>query len=440
MKHTRNFAGVSIAALLAGSRPAGVIGSVRNEGFDPSKVEQLLKDVNQQLGRIQEDVKRNIDDAVKQTKDQGKIVGEVKEQSDKLIATVGQLGEAKQKLEKRLEEIEERGREVEQKLADGLRNRKTEQVKSLGEVVANSDEVKAYAKAGASGSCVIRVNQEITSLSTSAGGLIAPTRETEIVPLARRRMTIRALLTQGRTGSNLVQYPKQTTRTNNAAVISETTQKPTSDYAWVLADAPVRTIAHIVPISRQALDDAPQLQTEIDGELRYGLDLAEEDELLNGNGTSPHVSGLIANATAYNPAFHPTGEQMIDILRLAMLQAALAEYPADGMILNPTDWARIELTKDGQDRYLWSNPRSLAGPSLWGLPVADTQAMSVDKFMVGAFKPAATIYDRMEAEVLLSSENKDNFEKNMLTARAEKRLALAVKRPLALIYGDFGNI
>jgi hypothetical protein len=51
---------------------------------------------------------------------------------------------------------------------------------------------------------------------------------------------------------------------------------------------------------------------------------------------------------------------MIDQLRLAMLQASLAEFPADGMILHPTDWARIELLKDGEDRYLWSNPRSLA--------------------------------------------------------------------------------
>jgi HK97 family phage major capsid protein len=66
--------------------------------------------------------------------------------------------------------------------------------------------------------------------------------------------------------------------------------------------------------------------------------------------------------------------------------------------------------------------------------------MTVDKFLVGAFKMAATIYDRMDAEVAVSSENQDNFIKNMYTVRAEKRLALAVKRPLALTYGDFGNV
>jgi HK97 family phage major capsid protein len=59
---------------------------------------------------------------------------------------------------------------------------------------------------------------------------------------------------------------------------------------------------------------------------------------------------------------------------------------------------------------------------------------------VGAFRMAGTIYDRMQTEVLISSEDRDNFVKNMLTVRAEKRLAFAVKRPAALIYGDLGLI
>jgi HK97 family phage major capsid protein len=226
----------------------------------------------------------------------------------------------------------------------------------------------------------------------------------------------------------------------NAAAVAEGAAKPESDLTWTSAEAAVRTIAHWINVSRQALDDVDQLQTEIDSELRYGLDLVEESELIAGSGVAPHLSGLITNATAYAAAFVPGAPQMIDTLRLAMLQASQALFPADGIVINETDWARIELLKDGEDRYLWSNPRSLAGPSLWGLPIVTTPAIAVDKFLVGAFKMAATIYDRMDAEVAISSENQDNFIKNMYTVRAEKRLALAVKRPLALTYGDFGNV
>lgn len=128
----------------------------------------------------------------------------------------------------------------------------------------------------------------------------------------------------------------------------------------------VRTIAHFVHVSRQAMEDAAQLQTEIDTELRYGLALTEELQILKGDGTGENLTGLVTEATAYSAAFSVSGETMIDTLRLALLQASLAEYPADGIVLHPTDWARIELTKDGESRYIFANVVQMAGPQLWG--------------------------------------------------------------------------
>lgn len=427
---------VSIAAMLA-SRPAGIMGAVRSEAS--ANVDDLLKQVNSELKRIGDDVKKTAENALNEAKQSGAVSNEVKAAADKLLTQMTALKDASEKLTAKQEELDGRQRDVEQKVA-ARRDEGRGEVKSLGQAVVEHDDLKAFVAKGASGSVRINVNAAITSLSTSAGGLIEPQRESEIVRLPRRKMTVRDLLTVGRTGTNLVQYPKQTTRTNNAAVVSETSQKPESNYVWTLADAPVRTIAHWVPVSRQAMDDAPQLQTEIDGELRYGLDYAEEVELLNGSGSGQHLSGLITNATAFVAAFVVSGKTMIDDLRLAKLKASLAEFPSDGFVLNPADWARIELTKDGENRYVWANPRALGVPTLWGDPVVETQAIAVDKFLSGAFKIAATIYDRMDAEVLISSEDRDNFIKNMLTARAEKRLALAVKRSAALVYGDFGNV
>ena len=422
-------------SLMNSARPFAVIGAVRNEAVN---VEQLLQQVNSELKRVGDDVKRTAEDALKQAKDAGTLSAEVKAAADKGLTQLTALQSASDKLTAKAEELDGRQRDLEQKLA-AKREGTRDDVKSLGATVVENETIKNFMK-NPSGSVRIDVNAAITSLTSSAGGLIRPDRDTEIVPIPRRKMTVRDLLTVGRTGSNLVQYPKQTARTNAAAVVSETTQKPESNYTWTLADAPVRTIAHWVPVSRQAMDDAPQLQTEIDGELRYGLDLSEEVELLNGSGSGQHISGLITNATAYAAAFAVSGATLIDQLRLAKLQASLAEFPSDGMVLHPADWARIELTKDGENRYIWANPRALGTPTLWGDPVVETQAMTIDKFLVGAFKVAATIYDRMDAEVLISSEDRDNFIKNMLTVRAEKRLAMGVKRPLALVYGDFGLV
>lgn len=427
-------------AALSATAPHAVLSAPRAEGAT-GDVAKLLADVNSQLVRIESDVKKSAEEALKQSKDTGTITLELKKTSDELLTAQKQLTDAQSKLTDRLEKLETRNTDLEQELAQRSGGGRDE-VKSFGQKVAESDEIKAFVGNGCKGTMrlTMPIRQAITSVKPGGGGLIWSDRETEIVGLPRRMMTIRQLLSHATTSSNSIEYAKQTVRTNNAAPVSEGVQKPESAYAWDQADANVRTIAHWVPVSRQAMEDAGQLQGEIDGELRYGLMLAEELQLLKGDGTGQNLSGLVTEATAYSAAFAVTGETMIDTLRLALLQASLAEYPADGVVLHPTDWARIELTKDGEFRYIFANVMQMAGPQLWGRPVVPTQSMDEDEFLVGAFMMAGTIYDRMEPEVMASSEDRDNFVKNMITVRAEERLALAVKRPSALITGDFGNV
>ena len=129
---------------------------------------------------------------------------------------------------------------------------------------------------------------------------------------------------------------------------------------------------------------------------------------------------------------------MIDILGRALLQNALAEFPATGIIMHPSDWIRITLIKDGEGNYILGAPGSAIPQRLWGVPVVTTQAVTVDKFLVGDFNRASTLYDRWTARIELGTVD-DDFTKNLVTILAEERLAHAVKQPKALTYGDFGN-
>jgi len=204
----------------------------------------------------------------------------------------------------------------------------------------------------------------------------------------------------------------------------------------------VRKIAAIVHASDEALADAGQLQALIDQELRYDLDLEEEAQIIAGDGLNQNLLGLTSVAASF---VAPTGlpnETRIDRLRLGLLQIALSNNAADGVTINPVDWAGIELQKDSQKRYIFGNPNELATPRLWGLDVVPTLSHSVGEWMVGewmvgAFRMAATIYDRQENEILISSEHGNNFVEGMKTIRGTKRLALAHKRPGALVLGDF---
>nr|WP_262983971.1 phage major capsid protein [Halomonas elongata] len=251
---------------------------------------------------------------------------------------------------------------------------------TMGARVAQSDEFSTraaqLAQAG-KGSFTVEVQQAITEADGSAGATVEPTRVPGVVTPPERRLFIRDLLNFGRTQSNAVEYVRETGFTNSADVVSENPSagKPESDITFEMDSENVATIAHWIQASRQVLSDAGMLQSYIDGRLRYGLKLKEETQLLKGSGVGLNINGLFTQASQYaNPGVDVTEDTKIDRLRIAMLQVQLAEYAADGLVLNPIDWTSIELTKDSQGRYIWAIPMPSMGrpcgacrwpPSLW---------------------------------------------------------------------------
>jgi HK97 family phage major capsid protein len=287
------------------------------------------------------------------------------------------------------------------------------------------------------------VRAAITSGGASGGDLVVPQRIPGIVAPGLQRLTVRDLLMWGRTASNSVEFARELVYTNSADVVSENpaSGKPESNITFEADSAPVATIAHWVPASKQILADVPMLQSYISGRLQYGLKLVEEDQLLNGSGVGLNIDGIVTQATSYsNPGVTVDSETRIDRLRLALLQVEIADYAADGIVLHPIDWAAIELTKNTDNAYLFANPQRLAAPALWGRPVVATQSMSSGDFLVGAFAMGAQGWDREDMAVMISLEDQDNFVKNMATILCEERVALTVYRPSAFVTGNFDNI
>lgn len=384
------------------------------------QIEQMAEDIKKDFTIKTEKVQEIAQKALTEAEKNGTLTTETKAAADKALLDINV--------------VKEQLAEIEQKMArkpgaDG------EEIRTFGAQLVESDKFKSYQGAGYQGSARF----EMKAITAADSGTAFSQRDTTINAMPKRRLTIRDLLTVIPTTSGSVDYVKQTTRTNNAAVVAEGATKPTSVYVWTPTNAPVRTIAHLAKLTRQALEDAVQLQGEVDTEMRYGLGLAEETELLTGDGTGAHLTGLIPNATAYSAPITIASATALDKLRLALLQAEKGLYTSDGIVLSLEDWAAIELIKDSTGRYIWADPLQRGGPRLWGQPVVATPAMTIDKFLVGGFK-LQTLYDRMQPEVMIASENSDDFEKNLYTMRCEERIALAIKRPGALIYGDFGNV
>jgi HK97 family phage major capsid protein len=372
----------------------------------------------------------------------GKMTKETKDGADKALAEMntkvtGLYDEFEKKTGARIADIE-------QKMARRGGNASGfEPIKSIGEMTVENDAVKKLMEAKRGMVQVTMERKNITSAAGTVGSgvspatsLVVPQRE-PMVGLPLRKMTIRDLLTPGTTISSNIEYPVETGTvppTITAAAVSEGATKPTGDLTYDLKSSPVRTLAWIMKASRQILDDAPQLQSYIDGRLRYGLEYIEEVEILTGDGTGNHLLGIIPQATAFSDALSST--QQIDKIRAAMLQAAAVSlFPATGTVLHPTDWAKIETLKDTLGRYIVGDPQGRIQPMLWNLPVVETIAMTVAHFLTGAFRLGAQIFDRLAIEVLISTEDGNNFSQNLISIRGEERLALAVYRPSAFIYG-----
>lgn len=331
--------------------------------------------------------------------------------------------------------------EVEQKLARGDHGGGGEAAKSYGEMLTDSDDFKALSSKGRGTARLnVKAVTNITSSTTGTGGVgaaIEPTRVPGIIQGPDRPFTIRDLIMPGRTGSSAVEFVQESGFQNMAAPTAEGGSKPQSDLSFELITTTVKTIAHWFRASKQVLADIPLLQSYINGRAIYGLKYVEESQILAGDGTGQNLLGIIPQATAFDDSKRKSGDTPIDTLRRAILQVRVAEYRATGVVLNPTDWADLELQKDSTGQYIWVNVQDGGAQRMWRLPVIDTNSMAEGEFLVGAFDMGAQVFDREDASVEVSTEDADNFTKNMVTIRAEERLALAVYRPESFVHGEF---
>ena len=317
------------------------------------------------------------------------------------------------------------------------------QKKTLGQEFVDCEEfITGHKIMGSKSTINMYIKADITTANTGnagdAGAAIEPNRLQGIQELPKQRLTIRNLIAPGHTELPTVSYTVETGFTNNAGVVAEGKLKPQSDITLANKTVNTQVIAHWTRATKQILSDAPQVQSLINSRLIYGLQLKEEYQLLHGDGTGDNLHGIIPQASAFNPPAGlttPTPTTGIDIIRIAMLQAALAEYPATAHVLNPIDWASIELLKDSEGRYLIGNPQGTLTPTLWGLPVITTQSIAYGKFLTGAFNMGAQVFDQWDSRIEASFQG-DDFTTNRITFLAEERLALAVYRPEAFVYGS----
>lgn len=256
----------------------------------------------------------------------------------------------------------------------------------------------------------------------------APSRQPGIVNMGLDETTVGDLMLQGTTDNNTITYIEETTHTNAAASVAEGAAKPESAWAGTERTENVRKIATWLPVTDELLSDVAGFRSYIEGRLRFMVEREEEDQLLNGDGTAPNISGILDRSIQ-----SVTSTNDIDAIYRAITEVRVDGFAEPtALVIHPLSWANIRLAKDGNDRYYGDGPFGpLQVDRLWGLPVRVTPLIAEGTALVGAFRPFAQIFRREGITVTASSEHSTYFTENKVAILAEERLALAVYRPAA---------
>ena len=254
-------------------------------------------------------------------------------------------------------------------------------------------------------------------------------QRTPIVNSVQDETTVGDLMLQGTTDSNVMTYYEETTLTNAADTMAEGATKPESALGWTERTDAVRKIATWVPVTSEFLEDNAGVRSVIEGRLRFMLKRAEEDQLLNGDGTAPNISGILDRS----------GVQTIGSTNdLDAIYQAMTEVRVDGqaeptaIVIHPLSWQNIRLSKDSNNAYYGPGPFAPDNVErIWGLQVRVTPLIAEGTALVGAFRPFSQIFRKGGIRVVASTEHSTYFVENKVALLIEERLGLQVTRSAA---------
>ena len=393
-------------------------------------MEDNLKKELDQIGNI---VDERIEKAFNQAKDnaKGEMESSLKSEIDNLTTEYVEKSDA---LNKRMDEIEMAAKKT-------LSGATPQSFKSAIEGALKDGAIDAMVKGNAN-AARFEVKADMSLGADVTGVVAAETIVDQIKYDPSRSVHIRSLLPLGSTDAQTIRFPKESAYSDNAAATAETSAFGQSDFDLAASTVNVEKIGTYMRITGEMLDDIKQLTSYLSARVPEKVLSVEDNEILNGDGSSPNLDGLFTDGTAFAAggfALAIESANEFDVLTVALNQLALSNYQADTILLNPTDLHKMILLKSTANEYLRNQIFSGLQPTINGIPVTVNTAVTAGKFLVGNLRQASQLWIRENLAVEFSREDSDNFQKNFVTVRAMERVALTNYLPNAIVQGTFST-
>lgn len=268
-----------------------------------------------------------------------------------------------------------------------------------------------------------------TTMTTAAGWAPQAIRTDVVIPNAQRPVQVVDLIPSGQTSQASVVYMEETTFTNAAAETSENAAYPESALAFTERTSPVQKIPTFLPVTDEQLEDVPQVEAYVNNRLTFMIRQRLDAQILNGNGTTPNLKGIL-NASGLQTQAKSSDPAMDAIFKAIVKVQITGRAKPSAMVMHPTDWQNLRLTRTAEGVYVLGNPGSDIAPALFGLPVAICDALSQGTALVGDFANFSALVYRHGIDVQVGYIN-DDFKLGKKSIRADVRVAMVVYRGAA---------
>jgi HK97 family phage major capsid protein len=298
----------------------------------------------------------------------------------------------------------------------------------------------------ADGTSLLEWKATLAGSSATSGGALVPTDvRSTLVDMLFPQINVLDLIPRTATESDAIEYMRQTTQTLNVAFVAEATgsamtgtdgRKPESTLAYANVTAYVRTAATWLPVTNRLLADAPAIRGIINSQLLMGLTQSIEAQIISGDGSGENLLGILQTPNVQTFARGAFNE--VDALFHARTLARTGSKLAPtAVVMNPIDYEQVRLLRENAasatlGQYLMAPPNTLGVPTVFGMPIVESENIAVNTVLVGNFSQGSQIFDREQSAIRVGLIN-DQLIRNQQTILAEQRLAFVVWRPSAFV-------
>lgn len=290
------------------------------------------------------------------------------------------------------------------------------------EMTVYSNRLGQFKGLVASGSTALDVPVQNTVPIPGGAGQETPPRLLDHLPVAVRSAPVYSFLRQA-----VIASP------GGASVVAPGDLKPTMKLGVARTDSRLRVLAVLSePVDKFLLEDAANLAIWVGVELGSALQTALETEVLTGDGTGEHFTGLS----------HASGIQLQPYAadRIVTVQAGLSKLESIGVppvfaALSAADWLAIQTQRTANGSFDIGGPIDVTARTVWGCPVVVVPGLTAGVgYIVG--QDAVTLSTDNSGVRIEWGTPGDSFTRNQIVARCEGRFNLDVVKPHGIVSLD----